>query len=352
LTTLTVPAGLEEDSGRRPVPWRRMAWVTWRQHRLALSGVGALLAGLAVWLLTAGVRLHRAFAVATACHPATSLACSELVSRFDGMGQTLANGYVLQPVPALIGAFVGAPVLAREFESGTFRFAWTQGFGPWRWTLAKLVALAVAVVAAAEAFSALLLWYYSPYFRPGNQALGLSEVSRLNPGLFDLGGVGLAGWTLVAFAIGGLAGMLVRRALPAIVATLATYTTLALVTGTYVRQHYLAPIVTSNPGTWVVPGSAWVISEKWVTTGGRPVGPSVLVRVLQGAPPSVAGKGGGVPRSFGSVQYLVQHGYRLWTSYQPAGRFWPFQFIEAGWLLALSIVLIAATVWLVRRRPG
>ncbi len=50
---------------------------------------------------------------------------------------------LLQAVPALIGAFLGAPVLARELETGTFRYAWTQGFGRWRWTLAKLVSLAV-----------------------------------------------------------------------------------------------------------------------------------------------------------------------------------------------------------------
>jgi hypothetical protein len=42
-----------------------------------------------------------------------------------------------------------------------------------------------------------------------------------------------------------------------------------------------------------------------------------------------------------------------WTSYQPASRFWPFQWIEGGWLLALSVLLIAAaTVWLVRRRAA
>jgi hypothetical protein len=52
----------------------------------------------------------------------------------------------------------------------------------------------------------------------------------------------------------------------------------------------------------------------------------------------------------GFAQCLSQHGYTLWASYQPASRFWPFQFIEAGWLLALSALLIAATVWLVRRR--
>ena len=52
------------------------------------------------------------------------------------------------------------------------------------------------------------------------------------------------------------------------------------------------------------------------------------------------------------TQWLTQHGYTQWTSYQPAGRFWPFQFIEGGWLLALSLLLIAATIWLVRRRAA
>jgi hypothetical protein len=40
------------------------------------------------------------------------------------------------------------------------------------------------------------------------------------------------------------------------------------------------------------------------------------------------------------------------TSYQPASRFWPLQWIEGGWLLALSVLLIAVTVWLVHRRAA
>jgi len=39
-----------------------------------------------------------------------------------------------------------------------------------------------------------------------------------------------------------------------------------------------------------------------------------------------------------------------WTSYQPGSRFWSIQWIEGAWLLALSVLLMAATVWLVRRR--
>jgi hypothetical protein len=47
---------------------------------------------------------------------------------------------------------------------------------------------------------------------------------------------------------------------------------------------------------------------------------------------------------------LIQHGYTQLTTHQPASRFWLFQWIEGGWLLALSLLLMAATVWLVRRR--
>ena len=82
MTALTVPARPEEDASLRPVPWRRMAWVTWRQHRIALAGVAALLGALAVYLWLAGLQLHHAYAAATACHPASSVACASLVSNF------------------------------------------------------------------------------------------------------------------------------------------------------------------------------------------------------------------------------------------------------------------------------
>jgi hypothetical protein len=354
VTALTMPARRDEDGARlRPVPWRRMAGVTWRQHRFALAGVAVLLGALAVWLWILGTPLHHAYAAAIACHPAGSPACAGLDGTFQGMdnlltGPTTPGGVFLQVVPVLIGAFAGAPVLARELETGTFRFAWTQGFGRWRWALAKLVLLAVLLAATTGAFSVLVSWYYQPYFAAGNQALGLNEMSPFGT-LYNLRGVALPAWTLAAFAIGALAGMLIRRVLPAIVATLAVYAGLALATAGFLREHYLTPLLTTSLN---VPGTAWIISQ-WSTRGGRfafasrPPG-SLLNQFCSSVPPGKGGK----PSSETFAQCLAQHGYTQWTSYQPASRFWPFQWIEGGWLLALSVLLIAATIWLVHRRAA
>src|SRR6185437_2673309 len=163
VTEVTAPARPGRDRGLRPLPWRRMAWVSWRHHRVALGGVAAFLGALALWLVIAGLQLRHAYAVAAACHPAGSANCQNLISALQSTNVILKGGFVLQALPALIGAFVGAPLLARELETGTFRYAWTQGFGRGRWTLAKLVALGVAVTAMAGAFSVLVSWYYQPY---------------------------------------------------------------------------------------------------------------------------------------------------------------------------------------------
>jgi ABC-type transport system involved in multi-copper enzyme maturation permease subunit len=347
VTALTVPVRVEEDASLRPVPWRRMVWVIWRQHRIALGGAAAFLGALAVYVWIVGLQLHHAHTAATACNPSSPV-CADLITHFNFMNHVLTAGYILQAVPALIGAFVGTPVLARELETGTFRYTWTQGFGRWRWTLAKLVALAVVVAAAAGAISVLFSWYYQPYLATGNQALSLSELSPFSLGLFDLRGVSFAAWTLVAFAIGGLAGMLIRRVVPAIVTTLAAYAGLALVAANLLRQHYLTPLLTTNVN---VPGSAWIMSQWW-TKGGKFAftswrdAPNNLVQQCSSLPAGPLGK----PTQATLAQCFAQHGYTQLTGYQPVSRFWAFQWIEGGWLLALSVLLIAVTVWLVRRR--
>jgi ABC-2 family transporter protein len=351
MSALTIPARPEEeDADLRPVPWQRMAGVTWRQHRFTLAGVAVLLGALAGYLWLVGLQVHHAFAAATTCQPTSSATCQSLVIDLQGLDNFLANGLILQVIPVLIGAFVGAPVLARELETGTFRYAWTQGFGRRRWALAKLVSLAAAVTLAAWLFSLLLSWYYQPYFAASSVALGLPGVTTpFFPGLFDLHGVTFAAWTLVAFAIGALAGMLIRRVVPAIAVTIAAYTGLAFAAGGLLRSHYLSPLLTTATN---VPGNAWILSQ-WYTQHGRfaesfpPV--NLMNQYCQILPPG-SGKPAGKPSWATFAQCLAQHGVTQWTSYQPATRFWPFQWIESGWLLALSVLLITAAIWLVHRR--
>jgi hypothetical protein len=332
-----------------------MAGVTWRQHRFALAGVAVLLGALAVWLWTMGRPLHQAYAAAIACHPASSSACVNLIVNFNEgadshfMGSKGPGGVLLQLMPALIGAFAGAPVLARELETGTFRFAWTQGFGRRRWALAKLVLLGVVLAAATAAFGALVSWYYQPELGTGPQVPGLYENSPFGD-LFSLREVTFPAWTLAAFAIAALAGMLIRRVVPAIVATLAVYAGLAFAAGALLREHYLTPLVTSSLNV-SLPGAstAWTISQ-WSTKGGRFAfagnPPDSLVNQLCSNIP------GDKIGPLGFAPCLAQHGYTQWTSYQPASRFWPFQWTEGGWLLALSVLLIAIAVWLVQRRAA
>ena len=200
MTTLTVHA--QSGANLRPLPWRRMAWVTWRQHRLTLAGVAILFGAPALYLLLRGLQLHHAYAAVPTCHPAASSSCRALAQAFSAAHAhgAIVTGGLLQVIPLLVGAFVGAPLLAREFETGTFRFAWTQGFGRARWTIAKLASLAITVTAAAAAFGALFSWYYQPIVNVG----GDSDSSLLAPTIFDMHGVALPGWTLAAFAIGSL----------------------------------------------------------------------------------------------------------------------------------------------------
>jgi hypothetical protein len=356
VTALTVPAAHQDNENPRPVPWRRMAGVIWRQHRYALLGVVALLGTLSLYLAVAGTSMHDAYAAALACRPASSYACQNQVIDFNTAYAPTAQmvGILLIAVPMLTGAFVGAPVLARELETGTFRYAWTQGFGRQRWTLAKLVPLAVMVTAAAGLFSLLFSWYYQPLFTDGMSV-------PLDPKLFGVRGVAFAAWTLAAFAIGALAGMLLRRVVPAIAVTLAVCVALSFAAGLYLRPHYMTPVTGRNLAR--APASAWIIGGWW-TRGGVTISQAAMDQieaplfhqaVTAAVPDNVSSDDVKFYKGTANSQvqdYLVRHGYTQWTRYQPGSRFWPFQWIEGGWLLALSVLLISATVWLVRRRAA
>jgi hypothetical protein len=335
------------------VPWTRLAWVTWRQYRAALAGAVALLAVIAAYLAYMGWEIHRAYNAFNACLT-TSLrgvpwagtpACGPLERAFmsfygTGRGSVLASGinaqvvpFLLLAVPVLVGAFVGGPVLARELESGTFRFAWTQGAGRVRLAAARLVPLAAVLTAAAYGLSALLSWYIGPFVQSG-------FTGRFPMQLFGTMGTDFAAWTLFSFALAAFAGVLLRRTITAMAISLVALTAADVATMLSLRQHEVAAVVVT--GAEPVGTGNWVVGNWFTTTSGLPVSPGTVSAAFARLP------FGETP----TTSMLAGHHWLQWWSYQPASRWWEFQLIEGGWLLAASVLLIAATVLLIRRRPA
>jgi hypothetical protein len=326
MTTMNTPMPRSPGSSTRPVRWRRLGAVSWRQYRFSAAGVAVFLAVLALYLVIMGLRIRGGYASVASCSMGAShisQTCQIAMTLFGGYhvwGETTAA--LLLAVPMLVGAFVGAPILGRELETGTFRFAWTQGAGRTRLALARLALPAVTVTAAAAAFSQLFGWFYYPFFAfPADSAFA--------PQYFELTGIAFAAWTLAAFAIGALAGVLIRKVVPAIAATMAAWAGLLLITILYLRPHYQAPLTIRGQ---TVPGaSPWLIRQWWTGPSGKTI------------------------TSENQIVALINHprrGYAQWTTYQPETRYWHFQFIEGGWLLVFSLLLLAATIWLVRRRAA
>jgi hypothetical protein len=349
MTTLTRSAPLA--GRRRPVPWTRLAWVSWRQRRVSLITAAILLAAISLYLLITGLPIHSAYAGLTSCHPVSSARCQNLAFAFnqdywakagapiaDHLGDPRVISALLLIVPALLGVFAGAPLLARELETGTFRFAWTQGCGRLRWSLAQLALPAITLIAATGAFSALYSWYIRPF-------VAEEKLVLLMPLLFPAGGIAFAAWTLAAFAIGAFAGVSIRRTVPAIAAALGAWAGLAVVTTAFLRPHYETPLRISGGVPHAGPFwlyNNWVLSSWTTGPGGRPVSAATFNSLV---PVSIQNS-----QLNGFAHWMTQHGYTQWWSYQPASRYVHLQLIEGGWLLALSVVLIAATVWMIRRR--
>ena len=346
MTALTVPAKPGQDAGTRPrtVPWRRMLWVTWRQQRATFVSAPAVLAAVAIPLVIFGLKAHHDYTALVNCPLAPgkqSVTCTRLMTDFNSTVWPLANicSLLMQLVPVLLGAFAGAPLLARELETGTFRYAWTQGFGRERQAIAKLALLGLTLAILSWAFSVLFAWFFQPF-------LWVEQMNQMTTeGVFDTHGLVFPAFTLVSFVIGAFLGMLFRRIIPALAATLGAYLAIRLAAWG-IRGQYPLSVVTSNAqqfttyGTPSQPGFPWILNT-WVTgPGGQPASQSVLNQVRDNL--------GGA----GNQAVSVPKGYTIWTRFFPPSHFWPMQLIEAGWLLLLALAVGAATVWLVYRRAA
>ena len=358
-STPTAPAAA--PAAGRTVVWTKLGWVTLRQRRGAMVGAGALLGAFAVYLAVMAVIQNNAYATVAACHPAAAPKCQQLLQLFtstywggsnsvlqSGGAQTVSS--LMFAVPVLLGAFIGAPLLARELETGTFRFAWTQGAGRTRWAISTLVLPAALLTAATGAFTALFFWYYRPFLEDG-------QVSSMLPLAFALLGVAFAAWTLFSFALAAFLGTVFKRIVPAMAVTLVVYIALAMATATTIRPHYETPVTVK--GWSGASGAGWVTSSWMDSPSGQPVSENEQISLVNQLPASALNPPQGnskkkPPATSQSgdafTNWLLAHGYRVGQDVQPNARFWRFQLTEGGWLLTVSALLIGGSVWLVRRR--
>ena len=293
-----------------------MIWVSWRQHRGQAISCLALLAALAVYAIIESTSMRTAFSndnLAACLAHSQGTSCPAAVTAFMnefGSEVNIAFWSVALIVPGLIGVLVGAPLIARELEYGTWRLAWSQTIPRARWLAVKLALVTGGLVILGAAMTAVITWYRAPM----DQLTG-----HLLHNIYDFEGLVLTAYILCAFGFAVLAGLLIRRSIPAMVAAFIPWLAIRLVVEFLLRPHFMNPLtVTQNCGQ-----------------GGG------------------CGEGiGFVPQATGRIGDLVLSINGNVVTYQPADRFWTFQFIEAGIFVALTAAALGATIWLLHRRAA
>lgn len=304
-----------------------MTWLIWRQHRVQVAIAVLLLAAFAVPVAVTGKHLAEQL---TACRSGAS--CGGLFQHYQGIS-TLVDVTIM--VPLLIGVFWGATIVGRELEAGTVGLVWTQSVTRRTWLVTKLATLFGFAVLAAGAVAALVTWWSNTH--------NVLVQSRFTAPQFDIQGIVPVAYALFASALGLAAGVLWRRTLPAMATTVGVFVAVRLVVEIYVRMHFMAPVTTTASFAKVdaVPSGVYQISSD-VTLHGHVVSGPLAV-------PTPCVSAATRPEMNECMSRL---GYSIRTTYQPAGRFWTFQWIEFGIFAALAAALVAVGVTVLLRNDG
>ncbi|MEV0456548.1 ABC transporter permease subunit [Catellatospora methionotrophica] len=313
-----------------------MYWLTWRQHRAQVLATIGLLVVLGALLLASALDATRYLAehVVAGC-PGPAEQC-----RAVNAALTQRYGLVYQAVlgilpllgPALVGAFWGAPLIGREFERGTNKLAWTQSVSVRRWLGVKVGLLAVLVVAAGLALSAMVGAWLSVFDDVVGPAFS-------NAGLFNLVGVAAAAWWLFAFTLGVAVSTIVRRTVAAMAVTFAVIA-LVFPVMVFARDVYAEPLRASyTEYQAILDQGAILTGNVWTDTAGQEIAdpPSALCPPAPGEADTEAGQ-----RKRDSC--LAGQGYLATVEYHPASRFWRFQWTQAA-ILAVATALLGAVAF-------
>lgn len=312
-----------------------MIWLTWRQHRA--EGLIALVALVAVgvFLLITGLEMMNSLQqlVLNNCLGVISkgdTACDVLGMQWVTQYGFLQYAPALLALPLLLGALVGAPLVAREVEQRTHLLAWTQSVTRTRWLTMRLALVLGAGLLASGALLALLIWWNNPSVRIYGDMFGAR--------IYDTAGPVWVATTLLALALGIFAGALTRRSVAAIFLAIVLFLAIRAPVEFLWRPNFETPVTVTwaidQPTPPALSDQDWIVSQGFVYTDG-----SRSANLREGC-----AKGETL------TQCLQANGVRAnYISYQPGNRFWTFQWIETGVYVAFSALALAAAVWLARR---
>lgn len=198
---------------------RGLLWLTWRQHRwFVLGSLAATLAvvGVVLWFVL-GLDHLASVMEATRCDQGSM----QQPCAFDvAADRDFYNKYVDFPmwfVPGafagVVAAFVGAPLVAREYDQQTPPLIWSQSVTPVRWLVAKAGLLAAMTGVIAIALGALASLLSSAHRRIPEF---VQVHSQWEAPYFDAS----APVVLGHIALGIAAGALFRSTVPAMAITL------------------------------------------------------------------------------------------------------------------------------------
>ncbi|RQX20449.1 transporter [Micromonospora ureilytica] len=317
-----------------------MTWTMWRQHRTEVLALTVFVGIIAVALFVLGRPMHALFPTGpTHCLvPPLDQGCrSALAQLQQDYGYSTTVLILLNFAPYTIGGFIGAPLLARELEAGTWQLAWTQAVPRRRWLTVKILALGTVSILLAAGLSAVVAWYRQPL-----DLLGGFDITG-----FDLTGVVPVAYTLFAFALGVAAGAVLRRSLPAAAVAFVAFLAVRFTIAGWIRPHFLTPVTRVQafvPGVGdITDGTTsvrdMILDQGFIDANGRHITGLDAV-IMEGK----AREGGGDP-----TIYLHEHGVQRWAVYQPIERYWTFQAIETATFVALAMLLLALVFWRIRR---
>jgi hypothetical protein len=297
-----------------------------RLHRTALLLWVAVVAGLSGWLVWLTLVTAPAERAAIDCGGEDF--CDSTV---PGLGFGTPVGWIGMLVAyafLAVAAFAGGALIGREVESGTARLAWTQSVTPTRWLAAKLAVPALVIAGGATVPVLVLRWSWDAH-----PDLMFDEWSGAAP--FLARGPATVAYALCALAVGTLAALLLRRALPALGVSVAALGLLNLALDRL--RPSLWPEVHRTSATQVVtPEHAWVLAEGALVHGRPRTG--VPYWNCGGAPAAVR-------RCLDDLGVTGSY-----ASYHPQSHFWPLHLVETAIVLTVAALATTAAFAVVRHR--